>query len=127
MLVGWFLTSTPLYTFHVMSALVDTQHDPASLGAVICPWSQMVSGIYITGGLGGHGTGGFNDLWISEDLRAGTPGQVESTFRFGTSGDVKEEKLIQSKISKTEKEKEQTDKIGETPMWQVAREARKHW
>lgn len=24
--------------------------------------------IYITGGLGGHGTGGFNDLWISEDL-----------------------------------------------------------
>ena len=50
-------------SFHL--ALVD---DPASFRAlVICPWSQMVSGIYITGGLGGHGTGGFNDLWISEE------------------------------------------------------------
>ena len=33
-------------------------------GAVIDPEDR----IYITGGLGGHGSGGFNDLWISEDL-----------------------------------------------------------
>ncbi len=32
------------------------------------PVGQPMPGIYITGGLGGHGSGGFNDLWISEVL-----------------------------------------------------------
>lgn len=34
------------------------------LGAVI----DEADRIYIAGGLGGHGSGGFNDLWISEDM-----------------------------------------------------------
>ena len=32
------------------------------------PVGQPFPGIYITGGLGGHGSGGFNGLWISEVL-----------------------------------------------------------
>ena len=37
----------------------------------VLPWffhegPGTTAGIYIAGGLGGHGSGGFNDLWISE-------------------------------------------------------------
>jgi len=38
---------------------------------------QWCPGIYITGGLGGHGSGGFNDLWISEVLHVKPLGKLE--------------------------------------------------
>lgn len=38
---------------------------------------QWYPGIYITGGLGGHGSGGFNDLWISEVLHVKPLGKLE--------------------------------------------------